>query len=577
MLRWATGTLIVALGCTDTGPSGVVAPRFECAEGWSPVGQACAPWHAWSECPSGQARFVGESRCAPVGAPCQGNWPNISPSGPVIYVSVTGNDNGDGSRSNPIASLELAAAAATSGFTIALSQGRHIGGVGIESGVRVVGACSEGTTVEAAPWTSYPAGLVVFGTGVEIENLTARGDGSGIGVAPDAEANIHEVIVDGARDLGISVSRGARATLSRVIIKGTRGSNELTGTELFVDANAHVTASSIELRPTPRGTALLTHGANSTISLSRTTFIGDGSPTGIFNKHTLQLDQVWMQGFGVAVFVDAGSAELDRVWITDGVGIDGSPPGGIVGRAGAVLSARRTVVQNLPGLGVFVEQSSLSLRDSFIHRIATTVTSGMEAAGGLWASDSTISLERVDIANVGMVGVAAITSTVNLRNVAVHNVAELNDGSMGRGIDIEMRSNLNATRVDIQDTAEFGLAILTQSTAQVRQLRVKDVRVGSCTDCENMTYGDAIAVADESHLDLTEFEVLGSERSGLAIIRATADCRQGEIEQCPIGLLIDAEDLDIRRVTEGVQLVDNERNLVRESVQSPATILPEAL
>jgi hypothetical protein len=183
------------------------------------------------ECPDGEVAFLGETACHPIGTPCplgdfldETTIRSLVPgySGAVVHVKA-GAAGGDGSPSSPFGSISDAVAAAAAGDIIALSTGTFAKQVVLDDRLALVGACAGGTRVQASDYDSG-AGIIEIAGAAAVANLTVSGPRKGIRILGAAAAAVLTAVeVKDAMSLGISVSGGATARLSGVVVRDTGG------------------------------------------------------------------------------------------------------------------------------------------------------------------------------------------------------------------------------------------------------------------------------------------------------------------------------------------------------------------
>lgn len=155
-----------------------------CPDGWREVPgdvATCEPYpvSGRASCAPGEAHFLGEPGCRPVGASCPtGGFSDALPTdGSVVFVDDDAAPGGDGSRAAPWSSLDAVPwSALTSGTTVALAKGVYAGVAPLKAGVRLLGACAAETRLTG---TALPvAGVVSVTSGGEparVESLSIVG------------------------------------------------------------------------------------------------------------------------------------------------------------------------------------------------------------------------------------------------------------------------------------------------------------------------------------------------------------------------------------------------------------------
>jgi hypothetical protein len=470
------------------------------------------------------------------------------------------------------------------GTIIALSRGRHLGGVAVETGITLVGACAAETIIEVVPDFGYDAALVAFGTEIVIRDLTVTGDGIGIAVNFGASARIEAVAVEGAILFGISITEGGFASVRRSTIRGTRNrtiEDVTTSMALFVNHNGTLEADQIILEGNARD-GISSILENSTARVHRAIVRGSNQSTaGVTSGHSLELAESVIEGFDIGALINQGVAEIRDVRITNGLANAAIATAGVWVGATARASLLRVLIEDRQMAGIFGE-GEMSITDSIVREIRAGLVPGnshgeMIGAGVAGHEGARVTLDRVALQDIDGIGVLALrNSSIQLHDVDIDRMRTIPNGKFARGIGIELSSVARGRRIRVRNTREFGLSILTGSTAHLSHVWVHDTDENACMIgvCEAPEYGDGIAVADGSYLDLWQFEILRSTRSGVAVIRAEVDLHRGLIESAPAGIVLDSEGFDERRLRDDV-IYRADRNLVRLSLRSPEAALPE--
>lgn len=198
-----------------------------CPPGWSEVASrlvtTCEPWPGGTAqaCPVGEFHLPGTSGCQRLGAGCPASgWPESLPMmGLVLYVRA-GASGGDGSRANPVGSIDAALSlAAGRPATLALSAGTHPVSRAVPGGTTLLGACVN-DTVLTGPATSSAivstSGEVVV-RGVQITGPTAGVEARGA----RALVTVEDVWLHDLTAFALGLQGGARIEARRVAVERT--------------------------------------------------------------------------------------------------------------------------------------------------------------------------------------------------------------------------------------------------------------------------------------------------------------------------------------------------------------------
>ncbi len=245
---------VLVIGCSshqDAGAEPGPTPPPTCPDGFRVDGTLCSP-AVPGECPAGTASFIGDERCAEVGAKSCADGFERDASGvgcaapPSPPCDVTSRSDITSGACRPIgdcdapfppaaatmfvdASLPLAAvdathkrgfneavAAAPAGSVIAVAEGTYGAHVTIDKPLTIIGRCAAKVVFDKSETTTSDAAFRVRGTSdVSLSGFTVRGHQNPITLVGSASATVNDVIVDGPVGAGFFVER-SRLTARRV-------------------------------------------------------------------------------------------------------------------------------------------------------------------------------------------------------------------------------------------------------------------------------------------------------------------------------------------------------------------------
>ncbi len=383
-----------------TPPTPPGTPRladWACPEGWQAVSaEEGEPW-AFSfcrppppvDCEGATGQLPGDEGCRQMGGPCPPVGQRFhdeatlrelagGAAGSLVYVDGEAEPDGDGSRDRPLTTITAALGALPPGdgvAVVALAPGTWEEAVSVATGVAVVGACTEQTTVRAPP---PPEGedlpyAVDFreGSAGGVYNLTVTGPGSGVRVwytersvslghvlltdlrgaaihhrQRSGEARLSDVVVrrvgpapGSQQGIALTVHGGVRLVLERVVIDGVEGVG-IYATPLGGNDPAELSLTDVRVRGCDNDPGKPAYGAFLR-SVTRAT-----------------LERVVLEEFGAHGILggNAGALEPARWDLTD-VALRAAPEGSpdAISLGGAVeLSARRLLMEGLAGDAVRV-------------------------------------------------------------------------------------------------------------------------------------------------------------------------------------------------------------------------------
>ncbi|WP_438030956.1 right-handed parallel beta-helix repeat-containing protein [Sorangium sp. So ce233] len=215
-------------------PAGTI-PKFD--EGCIPVGiprcakelegddGLCRPTMA--KCPTGTFATP-EAGCVPVDGPdgCgPGRWGSIARAPGTLHVDpgYSGADS-DGSEARPVTTLAAALELAAEGGTIALAEGTYDEPIVATRPLAIAGACASRVRIRGVSQLSHPPAIVaVLDAGeVTLRGIEIGGDGAGVVATGASAVTLERVHIRSAAHVGVLSGRGARVSVARSWIEGTR-------------------------------------------------------------------------------------------------------------------------------------------------------------------------------------------------------------------------------------------------------------------------------------------------------------------------------------------------------------------
>lgn len=218
-------------GCLTIG-----VPKDGCAPGFTHDGKGgCAPVLPAATCAPGTWTVPGETTCGEV-APCA----VPADAAGTLWVSAAATSKGDGTRARPYQTLGEAIAAAASGATVAVLEGRYVEDVVVDKPLRVVGQCPAKVsivgasadvaldvrakaTIERVAVTGPKGAVGVTGNDVVLDRLWIHGSGLE-GVWLHARATnlvLRHSLVEDLPKYGV-IGSGGKVTVEQTRVRGVR-------------------------------------------------------------------------------------------------------------------------------------------------------------------------------------------------------------------------------------------------------------------------------------------------------------------------------------------------------------------
>jgi hypothetical protein len=520
--------------------------------------------------------------------------PQVAPEGAgrVVYARA-GEDDGlaDGSIGRPFATLRRAVQDAGVGGVVLLAAGTYSEHVTLQQRVKVIGRCAGSVVIEGRDASEEGVVMVRGGDAVvELRGVTIRGETRGVAISGGARVALREVVVDQARNAGVSVAgAGSNARVERSIVRRTLPRLD-DGASFAVSVIEGATGLFVE-------SALFDSGAlgfgarvrdEGSLGTFRDVFVRGrndaGRPTALQGviagiQSRVVLERTVIDGFDTSgASSDAPSGMIGgRLEARDLVirGVQSRTPGGSsgmdVGRGGAI-DAERTLIEDVQGFGAFsgMEGSSLTLRNSAVRRVRPAIGQrfGVCAFGG---SHGVLSLHRVRLedcaegvlvatsasgtvqnsqiarTSIGGVGVNHPGTTLDVRDTLIDTVRS-EALSNGVGVIALSGARLNLSRVRVRRCLAMGAMVMAEGARmEVRDSIFSEIE-GSTARKQPMGEigtGFGLTAGGEGEILAEQVAIVDSGGAGVAAIQGiTRDDRE------VYNARIEATDLFVRGVRE---------------------------
>ncbi|RLB54191.1 MAG: hypothetical protein DRJ42_09805 [Deltaproteobacteria bacterium] len=577
-----------------------------CPDGWREVAGGsvteCDPYPEGgpATCGLGEAHFPGEPECRPIGDACPaGDYATTLPTdGTVIYVNAAAAAGGDGSVETPYASISnVTWTSLGAGTTVALAKGSYEGVLPLKAGVQVVGACVRDTILTglAAP---VPSVVSVTGAGeaAVLRNLAITNPPqTAAQVERGRSLSLEGVLIDRSYDLGITAwGAGSTLTLTDTVVRDTRfdGTSTGIGRGVLVEDGAQLHATRLVVTGS-RYTGVFV-GQEGTAATLTDAFVGGTRRDGFSGLGSVEVIVEGGARFEAAHLMVLGNPAIamiarddgTQVFLSDAVLRDTDAPEGDVGeiggltvRDGAILTAIRLLIAEMPAQGIFStgDGTEVSLQDVVVRDSnprASRNVHGRGVAIGFGAHLEANNLLVTSNRDVGILG-AGGGAVLTLTNVAVqttdYDVAQdtggmgigiqegarfegvmllvtgnrdvgiygagpgsalsvsdavvrdmrprQSDGTQGHGLHIEGGAHFDGRRIHIDQTLLVGVAAVSGADVQMEDLTVTNIEPMACASstCPDFAGIAYAAVAVSGTLRLTRFELRSATACGVML------------------------------------------------------------
>jgi len=475
-----------------------------CPEGWREVtdddGVYCVPYAAGGpeSCPDGEAHFLGEEGCRPVGESCPtGDFAAGLPTdASVIYVRE-GPTGGDGTLASPYGSLSDVPWLSLGGRTLALAKGTYGGTLPLRPGVRVVGACAAETILVGA---SVPVAAVVTvtsgGDPAELRDITIL-DPPQMGVVVDGSGRtlvISGVVVDGAVETAVRIQDSASLIADGLVVRNTReGGPRDNGIGLVIRDAAEASVERAIIEGGFSAGIAVEQSATATLRDFVVRGVAPLRPSGDFGVGlSVSLDAsatveraLIEDTHTAAIFLNASSPSLDlRDVVLRGTRprpFDDSQGAGIMAEAGTV-TARRVLIETSTDFGVLALGGAITL-DDVVVRDTRGRPGGLGQGFGVWAhAGGAVTITRALLArnrDIGAVAAGAGTS-LTLSDTVIVDMLQRDEEtpSMGRGVVVGQGAHGALSRVLVDGAFGTGVQVHgAESVLELEDVAVRDVLV----------------------------------------------------------------------------------------------------
>lgn len=602
-------------------PEPLVPPELlPCPEGWVPrwVEPEVLQCHPWSEpppdlgCDFAEIHVPGEDGCQLVGASCPADgWPAGLPSdGTVIHVRA-GASGGDGSREQPYGSIGTALDEAGAGDVVAVAVGEYDESIEIPAGVEVRGACPSETRLTSSVAAAPPAAVIETSAsdavvrdlavtyasraGVYVApggSLTLRGvlivgvDSAGIAVLGDLDA---EGLAVRSAGRGISVEGGGRATVRRAVfaeneevglyssaelhvqdavVRGFREGFDLPGfggPGLSVEMGGSAELQRTVVQDNPRAGAMALDDSSLTL---RDVVLRDNDEEAvrIYRGGSVSLRRVAIAPHSVALL---GSGEDIHIVAEDAI-FHGGIHRGVSVSGDVELELRRVLVTDSNDVGVMMhgEGTTLAGEDLWIRRTRGHPDDGSAGRGLNVQSGAQAEITRARIEDNRDHGVfvSGAGSRLVLRDAVIRDThGRESDGRQGSAVVVQQGAVGTIERAELERNRGVALFAIGEGTElAASDTLVRETRPHECagTSCTEMPAGVGVGAYVGARLRAEAFDVLGSPLCGVQVAAAgRLALSGGRVADNAIGACIQIEGYDLELLRSSVEYRSNEINL----------------
>lgn len=535
-------------GTPDGGPTGIAAPAppsfLPCPEGWREVElpsgvSVCEPWPEGGPvgCGDGEAHFLGTAGCATVGPPCPaGDFADDLPADrTIIYVAGTAGVGGDGTRERPFHNLHDAFAAASGGEVFALGKGTHTVDGAFADDSTFWGACARETAVVPGFTNEFTGTMTaVEAAQLHVRNVRVQGPTPGFLAIEGSRIEAENVIVEGTGLAAVWAYDAGSTFIGRnIVVRDTAGNSMGFGRAFTVQTGGRIEirggvverAKEIAAFAVDEGSALVLSDLAIRETQPNEPDLGWGRAIEVAAGATAELARVAFEGnLEHGVFVGGAGAQ---VRIEDSVvrgtrsrANDGEAGRGLSVQEGGSIHATRVLVDDNRELGVYGgrEGTVVTLRDVIVRRTGSRAADEVGGRGIQVQWGARVDAERVRVEESLDFGVFLYGEGPTSARLVDVLVADTRPGPVdrrGRGIEALAGVQLELTRVELARNTDVGLFLSGEGTSTT----VQDVAVvGTLAEPDTGQFGRGVTVQPGATLEGRGMRVLDNVDVGLHVI-----------------------------------------------------------
>lgn len=445
------------------------------------------------------------------------------------------------------------------------------------------------------------------GTSLVLEDLVVRDTesqlsegyyGRGIGIVDGASAEVRRVLVEGNREIGVSISgTDTMLTLEDASLRDTRPelSTDFLGMGVGVETGgtAHVNRA---VAIGNRTAAYHAQGSGSALVLTDVVALrtheqaSDGmAGVGISSRDgasvTVTRARVADCRAAAAAAAGSGSAlSLSEVVLRDTRHqvSDGESGLGLLIQEGATAEASHVVMEaNLLG-GAMVEGAGSrgTLTDVVVRDTRPAYGSGEFGRGLAVQRGATVELTRglIESSRVNGAFVHGPGTSLTARDAVIRDTwPQESDGFAARGLSVITSASADVQRARIEQSRGMGvLAFGDGAVATLRDVSIVDTSPRDC--CPESPFGHGVVTVERASIALDRFLVGDSHLCGLMVARdGQLRLSNGEVARNPVGVCLQSPGFDVAQLTDGVLFRDNATTMEATSFGVPSADAPNEL
>ena len=411
-------------------------------------------------------------------------------------------------------------------------------------------------TQPAAGGRAGPALYVLGGSTVELRrsvlesnreaSVLAGNEGTMVIVEDSLIRESLPYAADAQAGRGIALEVGARATVARTTIEGSREASVTAA-----GAGVEIDLTDVVLRDN--------------LGVEATGFAGDGAI--VQEGARMGAERLWIEAVrGTGLFVlDGATATVADVTIAE---TQSHRSDGMFGRGisvqGAQLIGQRVAIVRARDVGVFsdgtaavVRLEDLVVRDTQVRDADGTWGRGVHVQFG-----GHVALTRavLDANHDAAAGAAHEGTILELVDVALTRTEAETTGEFGRGLNVGLGARVTGARVRVAGNRDGSvLAFHAGTDISLTDVVVTETLPRACVADGCAPAGNGVGAYIDAHVRLDRFEISHNALCGVQLARGgTVDLADGDVASNPCGANVQTPEFDLDRLMDRVRWRDNE-------------------
>jgi hypothetical protein len=412
------------------------------------------------------------------------------------------------------------------------------------------------------------------------------GEDAGVFVRTGTSIHLSGVIVDNPRFGGIVAIDGGQVTAESVVVRGARPLSDGSfgrGLQVEQGAGAEIRRASFEEN---HGAGVSTAGAGSSVSLEDVAII-DTLPQGATDEFgrginaqdgaVISARRVLVEGNrDVGIYATDGEATLVDVVIRETNAQESDDTGGrALELDRSIATLTRVWIDQDREMGIYADDARLTMEDIVIRRIGPQ-SSDLDYGRGINVAGGEHEARRLFVEACHDLGILVWGDGTDflLEDVTIRDTRPMEaTGVRGRAMSALFGSSVTVRRGRFLNSLESGVSAVGEgSTLDLEDVTISGVAETACasTTCIDAPFGIGLGSYEMARVEARRFAIEGAVFCGVHVAaEGELDLATGSVSGSAIGACVQNEGYDVERLTGDVAYVDNGVNLDATSLPIP--------